>query len=165
MKTRIAIWGMMLLLTGCGFHLRGDGFSTSSLSALPPVYLQSGNPQGGVMVELQRHGHQRGARFTTDSSEAEMALNIGAENFERRVLSVGSTGKVREFALHYSVSFSVLDKEGKELMTDSLKLVRDYRFDETQVLGKEAEENQLRQDMLRDAAQQIMRRLRSVSAK
>ena len=163
MKTRIAIWGMMLLLTGCGFHLRGDGLSTSTLSTLPPVYLQSGNPQGGVMVELQRQGQQRGARFTTDSTEAEIALNIGSENFERRVLTVGSTGKVSEFALHYSVNFSVLDKQGKELIADSLNLVRDYRFDETQVLGKEAEEAQLRRDMLRDAAQQILRRLRAVS--
>lgn len=165
MKTRIAIWGMMLLLTGCGFHLRGDGMDTSGLATLPVVYLQSGNPQGGVMVELQRLGQQRGARFTTDSNEAELALNIGAENFERRVLSVGTTGKVSEFALDYTVSFSVLDKEGKELTAGNLKLVRDYRFDRTQVLGKEAEENQLRQDMLRDAAQQIIRRLRAVSPK
>lgn len=154
----------MLLLTGCGFHLRG-GMDMSALSELPPVYLQSGNPQGGVMVELQRLGQQRGARFTTDSSEAGMALNINAENFERRVLTVGSSGKVSEFALDYTVSFSVLDQAGKELMANSLHLVRDYKFDETQVLGKEAEENQLRQDMLRDAAQQIIRRLRAVSTK
>ncbi len=50
-------------------------------------------------------------------------------------------------------------------MANSLDLVRDYKFGGTQVLGKEAEENQLRQDMLRDAAQQIIRRLRAVSTK
>lgn len=162
MQIRVAVLGVVLLLAGCGFHLRGSGTDGPELSSLPMIYLQSGNPQGGVLQELQRQGQMRGARFTTDSTQAEMALNITSENFDRRVLSVGSTGKVREYELYYTASFNVLDKAGTQLMAGDLKIVRDYRFNERQVLGKEAEEKQLRQDMLRDAAQQIMRRLRAV---
>lgn len=162
LQIRVGALGMILLLSGCGFHLRGSGVDDIALSDMPMIYLQSGNPQSGMLEELQRRGRLHGARFTRESGAAELALNITAESFDRRVLSVGSTGKVSEYELHYAVSYNVLDKNGEEKLANRISLVRDYRFDETQVLGKEAEEKQLRQDMVQDAAQQIMRQLRTI---
>lgn len=162
LQVRMGALGLVLLLAGCGFHLRGSGADDIALSDMPLMYLQSGNPQSGMLEELQRRGRLHGANFTLESSAAELALNITAESFDRRVLSVGSTGKVREYELHYAVTYHVLDKEGVEKLANRISLVRDYRFDENQVLGKEAEEKQLRQNMVRDAAQQIMRQLRTL---
>ena len=162
LQIRMGALGLILLLAGCGFHLRGSGMDDVALTDMPMIYLQSGNPQSGMLEELQRRGKLQGANFTQESSAAELALNITSENFDRRVLSVGTTGKVREYELHYAVTYTVLDKEGVEKLANRISLVRDYRFDETRVLGKEAEEKQLRQDMVRDAAQQIMRQLRAL---
>ena len=162
LQIRMGALGLILLLAGCGFHLRGSGMDDVALTDMPMIYLQSGNPRSGMLEELQRRGKLHGANFTQESSAAELALNITSENFDRRVLSVGTTGKVREYELHYAVTYTVLDKEGVEKLANRISLVRDYRFDETRVLGKEAEEKQLRQDMVRDAAQQIMRQLRAL---
>lgn len=162
LQIRMGALGLVLLLAGCGFHLRGSGVDDIALSDMPLIYLQSGNTQSGMLEELQRRGRLHGAKFTLESSAAELALNITSENFERRVLSVSNTGKVREYELHYAVTYTVLDKQGVEKLANRISLVRDYRFDENQVLGKEAEEKQLRQDMVRDAAQQIMRQLRAL---
>lgn len=162
LQIRMGALGLILLLAGCGFHLRGSGMDDVALTDMPMIYLQSGNPRSGMLEELQRRGKLHGANFTQESSAAELALNITSENFDRRVLSVGTTGKVGEYELHYAVTYTVLDKEGVEKLANRISLVRDYRFDETRVLGKEAEEKQLRQDMVRDAAQQIMRQLRAL---
>ncbi|MDP1708326.1 MAG: LPS assembly lipoprotein LptE [Gammaproteobacteria bacterium] len=162
LQIRMGALGLVLLLAGCGFHLRGSGVDDIALSDMPMVYLQSGNPQSGMLEELRRRGGLQGARFTLDSAAADLALNITSERFDRRVLSVGGAGKVSEYEVHYAISYSVLDNNGEEKLANRISLVRDYRFDETQVLGKEAEEKRLRQDMVQDAAQQIMRQLRTI---
>ncbi|MCL4315318.1 MAG: LPS assembly lipoprotein LptE, partial [Gammaproteobacteria bacterium] len=69
-----------------------------------------------------------------------------------------------EFELVYTVNFDVQDKDGKAL-TDrqTIRLTRDFVFDETQVLGKEAEESVLREGLRRDAAGQILRRVQALN--
>lgn len=152
---------VLLFLQGCGFHLRGQEEQGIAARALPMTFVQGGNPQTGLMDELRRSG----SHIVQDRQQAKLVLTLLADGFERRLLSVGSTGKAREFELYYNVSFEVHDQAGKELLPKTdISLVRDYRFDETQVLGKDAEEAVLRQDMVRDATQQILRRLQMLGA-
>ncbi|MEW6354619.1 MAG: LPS assembly lipoprotein LptE [Pseudomonadota bacterium] len=140
------------LLAGCGFHLRGGGLQGADV---PLTYLQGGSPNAGVSAELSRL-----EQFTNDAAKAQVVLNILSENFDRRVLSVGSDAKVSEYEVRYTVSFSATDKAGKEIIApQTIALKRDYRFDETRVLAADAEEATLRRDMARDAAQRIIRRL------
>ncbi len=148
-----------LLLAGCGFHMRG---SMEQLSALPTLYLPTGT--AGLAGELRNAAHTGAVRVVDNKQGAQAVVTLTGENLERHVLSVGSTGKVREFELNYTVSFEVHDKEGKPLMdAQTLRFTRDYAFDETQVLGKEAEESVLRQSMQRDAAEQILRRVQALN--
>ena len=153
---RIAVLALAASLAGCGFHLRGQEEQGIAARALPVTFVQGGNPQTGLTDELRRSG----SHIVQDRQQAKLVLTIFADGFERRLLSVGATGKAREFELYYNVNFDVHDQAGKALLPKTdISLVRDYRFDETQVLGKDAEEAVLRQDLVRDAAQQILRRL------
>lgn len=158
---RIAVFALAAALAGCGFHLRGQEEPGVPARVLPVTYVQGGNPQTGLTDELRRSG----SHIVQDRQQAKLLLTILTDGFERRLLSVGATGKAREFELYYTVAFEVRDPAGKELLPKSdISLVRDYRFDETQLLGKDAEESVLRQDMVRDAAQQILRRLQRLGA-
>jgi outer membrane lipopolysaccharide assembly protein LptE/RlpB len=47
----------------------------------------------------------------------------------------------------------------------TVKVQRDHQFDRLNVLAKEREEQELRREMQRDAAQQILRRLSRISLK
>jgi len=47
------------------------------------------------------------------------------------------------------------------LGSQSVSLLRDYVFDPDAVIGKSREEGVLREEMRRDAAQQILRRIRA----
>lgn len=159
--TRIAVFALVATLAACGFHLRGQEERGVAPRELLTTYVQGGNPQTGLTDELRRSG----SRIIQDRQQAKLLLTLLTDGFERRLLSVGTTGKAREFELYYSVTFEVRDQAGKELLPKTdISLVRDYRFDETQLLGKDAEEAVLRQDMVREAVQQILRRLQILSA-
>jgi outer membrane lipopolysaccharide assembly protein LptE/RlpB len=55
---------------------------------------------------------------------------------------------------------TIINSKGVELLLDEeIRLVRDYTFDEDAVLGKFAEEDVLRKELSREAAEEISRRL------
>jgi LPS-assembly lipoprotein len=62
--------------------------------------------------------------------------------------------------LHYRVSLRAYDNQQNEwLPAENLMQSRDFTYDDTQLLAKATEEEQLYQNMRVEMAQQIMRRL------
>lgn len=149
----VALGVLMLSLQGCGFHLRGG---LQDASSIPYTFLQGAT--GGVARELGNLD-----KFTADPAKAQVTLNILRESFDRRVLSVGTGGRVSEYEVIYTVSFAAQDQAGKSLIEpQTITLTRDYQFNKAQVLAEDQQEAALRRDMVRDAAQQIVRRLQAL---
>ena len=93
-------------------------------------------------------------------------LVLYGEQADSQVLSVTSTGKVDEYLLKYEVSFRLVNVDNKLLSEpQTVKVQRDHQFDRLNVLAKEREERELRNEMQRDAAQQILRHLSRISLK
>jgi LPS-assembly lipoprotein len=141
-------------LAGCGFQLRGT-------AALPFDTLYMPNTAAGVALDLKRN-IQSGTRTTVvdDPKKATAVLDFLEEVREKNILSLGATGRVREYQLRYRVSFRVRDGKGGEFLpVSTVQLTRDISFNDTDVLAKETEEQQLYRDMQFDMVQQIMRRL------
>ncbi|MDB5741993.1 MAG: Rare lipoprotein [Polaromonas sp.] len=153
----------LLSLHGCGFALRkAPNFAFTTLySDLP-----ESSPLG---VELRRSLQGTGkVRVISDArriGEAQVVLEVLQEQREKVVLSLNSTGQVREFQLRLRFRFRLRTLAGKELIAPSeIALQRDISFNESAVLAKEAEENLLYRDMQSDVVQQVMRRLAAVTA-
>jgi LPS-assembly lipoprotein len=150
-------------LSGCGFALRqAPSFAFSTLYSC----LSEGSPLG---VELRRSLQSTGkVQVITDArqmNEAQVVLEALADQREKVVLSLNSSGQVREFQLRLRFSFRLRTLAGKELIpATELLLQRDISFNESAVLAKEAEEALLYRDMQSDIVQQIMRRLAAVKA-
>ena len=90
-------------------------------------------------------------------------IGLIGEDIQRRVLSVGTTGKVEEYEVHYGASYSVERGNGESLIPkETLGEQRSYSFNEADVLAKDAEQERLVQDMRRDVVRQMMLRLQSV---
>ena len=105
---------------------------------------------------------------TQISDSAPMVLQLKAEQYGKRVLSVDSSGRAQEYGLSYTIRF-LLKAEGAEgenavmwLAEESVIQTRDLRFDSAAVLGTEGEEAQLKAEMRQDAILQILRRLQAV---
>lgn len=145
------------LLQGCGWRLRG---SLAVDVALPPLQLQFQQASVELKRELSQALESAGVVLKAD---AELVLLIHSESQGRRVLSVGSSGKVSEYELQYELLFSVQDGQGGNLInSERISQQRDYQFDETAVLAKGEEERQLFDFMRRMSIQSLMRRLQSV---
>ena len=150
-------------LSGCGFALRKapDFAFTTLYSGLAET--------SPLRVELRRSLEStRKVRVITDSrqiNEAQVVLDVLADQREKVVVSRNAAGQVREFQLRLRFRFRLRTPAGRELIPDTEILQqRDISFNESAVLAKEAEEGLLYRDMQGDVVQQIMRRLAAVKS-
>ncbi len=141
-------------LAGCGFQLRGT-------ASLPFETLYMSSAGGGIALDLKRN-IQSGTRTTVvdDPKKAEAVLDFTQEVREKNILSLSATGRVSEYELRYRVGFRVHDGKGGEFLpVTTVQLTRAVSFNDSAVLAKETEEQQLYRDMQTDMVQQVMRRL------
>jgi LPS-assembly lipoprotein len=144
-----------LLLSACGFHLRGQAgmpFNT--------VYLDTPNPNTPFITELRRNLEASQVKLVTTAGQADVVLNIVFEIPDKQILSLSGSGRVNGFRLNYRVSLRAYDHKQQDwIPAEEMSLRRDYSYDDTKILAKEAEENLLYQSMRSEMAQQIVRRL------
>ncbi|MEA3641778.1 MAG: LPS assembly lipoprotein LptE [Lamprobacter sp.] len=148
---------VMLLLVGCGFHLRG---AIDFPPGLEPVYIQSGGLVGQA-VEQRLRGS--GVAVTDVAKEAGMTLRFISQSRRSRVVAVDRAGKALAYALEFRVGFDAVDAVGKPLIPQQA-LTLERTFDDNPdvaVLGKQLESDIIYQDMADDAADQILLRLRA----
>ena len=160
MKLRSLLVVLSICVSACGFHLRGSQIGELDVSS---IYVQShGATKLASIVKTQLQ--IVGIETVDNATEAEYVLQLKDESFKRNVLSVSPrTGKVEEFELVYTAQMAVSQADGTPVMPgDSIRVVRDYTFDEDAVLGKFTEERLLQEDLTRRAASQVLRRLQAV---
>lgn len=146
------------LLAGCGFHLRG-----SADFAFKKLYI--GIPPNSLMGADLRRAIRGGSDtlVVADPKEADALLDVLQDVRTKTVLSLTTTGVVREYRLTQRFGFRLRDNAGKELIPPStMVLTRDLTYNEANALAKDYEEQQLYRDMQRDIVQQLMRRLSAV---
>ncbi|MCC7702206.1 hypothetical protein IGS59_08155 [Janthinobacterium sp. GW460P] len=156
--------GLTVLLSACGFHLRGSNGSFM----LPFATIYIGLPDSSPLaIGLKRYIRAIGSTEvvnTRDGADAVLEVLSDPEmNRTKTILSLNTSGRVQEYQLGYSINFRVVDKAGNQLLAPTtISLVRPITFDDKQVLAKETEEAALYRDMRNDLVQQIMRRLAAI---
>lgn len=152
---RLFLLLITLMLASCGFHLRGQAgmpFNT--------LYIKTATPGTVLVNSLSRLLEANKVKMAESDEKADVVLEIVSELSDKQILSLGGDGRVNEFRLSYRVSLRAYDvKHQNWLPAEELVQRRDYSYDDTQVLAKEAEEEVLQQSMRSDMAQQIVRRL------
>ena len=156
--------GITVLLSACGFHLRGSNGSFMLPFATMYIGLPDTSP---LAIDLKRYIRAIGSTEvvnTRDGADAVLdVLGDPERNRTKTILSLNSSGRVSEYQLGYSINFRVLDKAGNQLLAPTtISLVRPITYNDSQVLAKESEEAQLYRDMRNDLVQQIMRRLAAI---
>lgn len=153
-RALIQVLVISALLSGCGFHLRGNLPLPEQLS----VIAVSTSDQD-VKEEMVSALEASGAQVVADPAGARSLLDMYEVKFTRTVRTINTRGKVTGYILRYDVSYRVVNETGDELRDSTLALQRDYNFDPNQVLQAEEEEEALREDMIEELTQRIMRQL------
>jgi len=146
-----------LLLHSCGFHLRGNIALPEEMKSLA---MQGTPPHGELATAVRNSVVQSGGEIVSDASIATAILVIKQDDYQRRVLSVDSQGHANAYELNYQLTFQLNSPSGEaRVMTQQIKLQRQYRFDSSKVLAKSDEERRIVSEMRRNATLQMLRRL------
>ncbi|MES2076553.1 MAG: LPS assembly lipoprotein LptE [Pseudomonadota bacterium] len=155
---------LTLLLSACGFHLRGQG--SQYLLPFPTLYV--GLPDSSPLaIDLKRTVRAYGGTtIVATPQEADGVIEVLSNPEKTRsksILSLNANGRVAQYMLAYAIVFQVRDKQGKLLLGPTpITLNRALDFNETQLLAKEQEEALLYKDMQSDLVQQMMRRMAAI---
>ena len=159
MKKFLAV-ACCLLVTACGFHLRGQ-------ATLPfeTLYVNASN-DSSFATELKRALLAgTNTRLSDNPKDAEAIFQLVSETREKQILSISTGGTVAEYELRMRVSFRLYDNKGQNwIVPTETTLKRDVSFNDTNVLAKDYEEAQLYKDMQSDAVQQVVQRLSTAKA-
>lgn len=144
-----------LMLSACGFHLRGA-------YSLPFDKLYITLPESAELHAVLKRNIEASTqtRIVGKQDEAQATLQILADTPVKRILSLNSAGRVREYQLVRTFVFKVTHPKGGEYVPQSsIVMSREMTFDDAAVLSKEAEEVLLWRDIQNDLVQQLLRRL------
>lgn len=164
-KRRLVYLLVPVLLSGCGFQLRG---AHQLPQAMQSTYIDTPASQKNseLIRVLKRRLKANNINLLGKASADAVTLKLGKEQRTRRAVAVDSRGKAREYTLTYSISFSLSSVSADlEMPEQSIRVERDFLFDTQDVLGNSREEAQLYNEMQQDAARLILLRLQSVAVK
>ena len=153
-----------LLLSACGFHVRTERSGAANIQ-VDRIYV--GDERADNLADEVRSQLKDASVTVTDSADnAQFVILLAKESFRRDVLSVSpKTGKVEEYQVTLSAKLTLKEVGGKTLLdNDPVSQVRDFIYDQNAALGKFSEEETLRDELTRDAADQVLRRVSAVLA-
>lgn len=147
-----------LTLSACGFHLKN---SANSYNALP---YQAWWVDGGELQQPLETALINAKGRPVSGPQAQATVSVRDINARKDILTITRAALINEYLLVLNVQAQA-SVSGKPLgapMNITIKRRMDYADNE--VLGKQEEEAMIWQEMRRDAAEQIIRRLSFIEA-
>lgn len=152
---------IVMLLSACGFHLKGYGELSPALNGL---YISGFQKPESLAAVLHDNLQVRGALLAADPASARLVISILQEKFTSRVLAVDAGGKALDKELYLSalVRARVPGSPGKG-GEQTLELTRQLSFSGDDELGQRNETNLMKHDMRNEMVEQIIRRLEALN--
>ncbi|BFM08507.1 LPS assembly lipoprotein LptE [Halioxenophilus aromaticivorans] len=147
----------LLLLSACGWHLRGK---IDLPEAMRQVHLQTENIGAEQERDIQLAFKLNKISLVT-ADEANYIVRIFSVDKERRVNSLGTDGVADSIALSLTADFDITDSQGVEVIERGpSRVARSYNFDRDNVAAKAQEEQTIERELRQELAQQILRSFR-----
>jgi LPS-assembly lipoprotein len=147
-----------LLLSGCGFTLRG---SADLPAALQTLQVESPNPDSDIVREVSRMLRNNDVTLTDTPTDATYRLGIGAEELNQRVVSVNANARAGEYEITLSVAAQL--RRGAQIIgPETFTVSRSYLADPNTAVATQEEADLIRTELRRELAQQILRRLQTL---
>ena len=144
-----------LLLSACGFQLRGDpavGLTSLQVTTVVP---------SGTATEIRRSLAASSSRKAAPADPSATNLRVLSEGRDKQVYTITSSGRVYEFQLRLVVRYEVLvpGRDAPLIEPTEVEARRVITYSETAPIAKEAEEQLLFRDMQLELAGRILRQI------
>ncbi len=153
----IAITAVLLALSACGFHMRGEVVLPAGLQR---VNVQISDPFSPLKRDLDAALVRGGAKIETAPGDGIAEVVISAVSLAPVARSVGANAYVNEFSMVYHVELQITDGAGKIVIPKQvIEQSREFTFDQTQAIGTTAEQDEIKKEMERDMVQAVLRKV------
>ena len=157
---------LLLLLAGCGFHLRDALLLPADLGPLRVVARDADSP---LVLGLRDALRRAGATVVDPAAavpagEDDATLRIVSERWGDTPISIDQFGRSQEFTLRYAVIFRLQRADGTDLVPQqAIELSRDSISVPTRSAGTEGEREILANELRREMLSAVLRRIDAVS--
>lgn len=146
-------------MSACGFHLQG---ALTIPVEMEHTYIEAVDRHSLFYRELRVQLQAAGVQLVDSSADASATFSIFIDDTNQRVLSVSARNVPTEYEVYYSVRYSLTGDERTLLEPQFITLTRDYTYDETLVLGKAREEDQMREAIVDDLVRIVLKQISSL---
>ncbi|MBD8092564.1 hypothetical protein IFT48_21455 [Pseudomonas fluorescens] len=156
-KRNLLVMGLAVLLSACGFQLRGT--TTNELS-IKELDVNARNAYGETVTQLRQTLESSGVRV---GSGATYKLNLVDEKETQRNLSYASAGRASDIELNTLVVYELQGRDHLPLMGDKVEVQKVVSHDGNNLVGSDSEIIQVRKEMRRELIQRLMIRLQQLT--
>jgi len=147
----------LLMITSCGFHLRGMteiSFKTVSLEGKELSFIKN----------LKKTLTSNKVAIVLPTENPELRVELLSEESEKRILSLSGQGLVREFEIFYRVRYRVKTVDSETWSQENiLETRRDFTYSDSNLIGKEEEERQLNESMRNEAITNLFNQIQLIT--
>ena len=152
---------LALLLSGCGFQLRGKAQLPTEMQQTRLVI----DDEYSVLARRVRVLlEQAGVQIVAAGQETAI-LEIPQNEVLTEVLTIGDNARVREYRISHTVRFRLIAPDGSELVPlQTIRQSREISFDEQQILAVSREQEYVKQDLAETLSRLLVSRLEVVGS-
>lgn len=157
MKRNLMVVGVAVLLSACGFQLRGTG---STDFALKELNLQARDSYGETVKQVEQVLRDNGVRVHPGAT---YTLDLTREQNSQRTASYTSSARSAEFELSSSLDYEFRGPQNLRLLEDRVEVQKTYVHDSNNLVGSGQEGEQLRAEIRRELVQQLVMRIQRLT--
>ncbi|MDQ3204360.1 MAG: LPS assembly lipoprotein LptE [Pseudomonadota bacterium] len=156
-KRNLLVMGLAVLLSACGFQLRGTG--TTEL-AIKELDLSARNAYGETVTQLRQMLEGSGVKVYTG---APYKLVLTDEQESQRILSYAGAGRTGEYQVSTVLSYDIRGESNLPLLSDKLEVQKVFIHDGNNLVGSDQEATDVRKQIRRELIQRMMLRLQQLT--
>ncbi|MGY1890198.1 LPS-assembly lipoprotein LptE [Pseudomonas fluorescens] len=156
-KRNLLVMGLAVLLSACGFQLRGTGTTELTIKELD---LSARNAYGETVTQLRQVLESSGVKVY---SGAPYKLFLADEQENQRILSYAGAGRTGEYQVTTVLSYDIRGDKNLSLLSDKLEVQKVFIHDGNNLVGSDQEASDARRDIRRELVQRMMLRLQQLT--
>ncbi|AZP70591.1 hypothetical protein EJJ20_10535 [Pseudomonas poae] len=152
-KRNLLVMGLAVLLSACGFQLRGTGTNNLSIKELD---VSARDAYSQTVTQLRQVLENSGVHVYTGAT---YKLFLANEQETQRNLSYASAGRASDIELSTTLNFEIQGRDHLPLMGDKIQVQKIVSHDGNNLVGSDSEVIQVRKEMRRELVQRMVQRL------
>ncbi|AQW67224.1 LPS assembly lipoprotein LptE [Pseudomonas parafulva] len=156
-KRNLLVVGLAVMLSACGFQLRGTGTSEMSVKEMD---VSARNAYGPTVIQLREVLERSGVNV---HAGAPYRLVLTNEQERQRAVTYNSGNRTAEFELTTELDYSIHGLNNLELTSDKVEVRKVYVRDASNITGSEQDAKRARDEMRRDLVNAMVVRLQNLT--